>query len=594
MSGAGWALPRRLGIGVVPAQGESFPSWVDRMAVRMRTGPGWVVRELGIELMPDRSMVIPLNYGISMSRRDLEAVHSATGVAPDAVSAMLLSLYDGTVLDLSSLGRSRSGGDLNMRSWGLFRGSRCCPDCVATSAGAWQLWWRLGGAAACPEHQILLHGRCPRCRLPLRWGTYWLSVPTPYPESGLSACLNQPAGSRSVCGFPLGELPSRPVPTELLEVQDLYLRAAAGRALPLAGKETGPAIWFAEMSEMVALARMVGPHELPGLDEIPVACAQAWHDDHAVGKAQKTRQWRGCPPSPELAAALLQALSPVLRAASEPELRNEASWLISAASRRRPGSRGIRPLDPIEMPPFTRRAFMTSKHRGKLRVSLAKVLHREPHLVGQGLTVAHIPCYANEDDVLEHVTPHLALKQGQGAIPGGWPQRRFAALCLARLVSDARNWGDVAAELGQPSLGVNGNPAYMYRIADLLVFREGLIVLGNRLVERGLVDYRTRRAALAGLTEMPADDWAGRPGRGTKPEFRDHGRVSAAAWIWSELTGGRFDESPAWAAYPEFSAPATAAASVGFYNRWLRRQGPARRDWLRSWGARYLAERGTA
>lgn len=35
MSGAGRALPRRLGIGVVPAQGESFLSWVDRMAVRM-------------------------------------------------------------------------------------------------------------------------------------------------------------------------------------------------------------------------------------------------------------------------------------------------------------------------------------------------------------------------------------------------------------------------------------------------------------------------------------------------------------------------------------------------------------------------------
>jgi hypothetical protein len=44
MSGAG-RLPRRLGIGVVPVQGESFPSWVDRMAVRMRAGPGWVAAQ---------------------------------------------------------------------------------------------------------------------------------------------------------------------------------------------------------------------------------------------------------------------------------------------------------------------------------------------------------------------------------------------------------------------------------------------------------------------------------------------------------------------------------------------------------------------
>jgi hypothetical protein len=393
-----------------------------------------------------------------------------------------------------------------------------------------------------------------------------------------------------VCGFPLGELPSRPVPTELLEVQDLYLRAAAGQALPLAGKETDPASWFAEMREMVALARLAGPHELPGLDELPVACAQAWHDDHASGKAPKAWRWRDHPHAPELAAALLQALSPVLKAASEPEFRDTAAWLISVVSRRTDGSRGLRCLDPVELPPFTRRAFMTSKHRGKSRTSLPKFFHLEPHLVYQGLTVAHIPCYASKDDVLEQVTPHLAPKQG--AVPGGWPQRRFAALCLARMVSDAPNWDDVAAELGQPPLGVNGNPAGKYRIADLLAFREGLIVLGNRLIERGLCDYRGRRVALAGLTEIPAGDWADRPNRG-KPESHDLGRVSAAAWIWSELTGGRHDESPAWAAHPEFSAPVTNKESVKFYNRWLRRQGPVRRDWLLSWGTRYLAEHGS-
>lgn len=77
----------------------------------MRTGPGWVVRELGVELLPGGSGSKPLNYGISMSARDLEAVRSAAGVAPGAVSAMLLSVYDGTVLDLSPLGRCWRPGD---------------------------------------------------------------------------------------------------------------------------------------------------------------------------------------------------------------------------------------------------------------------------------------------------------------------------------------------------------------------------------------------------------------------------------------------------------------------------------------------------
>ena len=66
----------------------------------------------------------------------------------------------------------------------------------------------------------------------------------------------------------------------------------------------------------------------------------------------------------------------------------------------------------------------------------------------------------------------------------------------------------------------------------------------------------------------------------------------AAAWIWSELTGGRYDESPAWAAHPEFNAPATPMGSSRFYTSWRLKQGPARRDWLRSWGARYLEDNG--
>jgi len=73
-------VPRRLGIGGAPAQGESFPSWVDRMAVRMRIGPAGSFASLGWKLLPGGiSVVLPVNYGISMSRGDLEAVRSATG-----------------------------------------------------------------------------------------------------------------------------------------------------------------------------------------------------------------------------------------------------------------------------------------------------------------------------------------------------------------------------------------------------------------------------------------------------------------------------------------------------------------------------------
>lgn len=557
------------------------------MAVRMRTGSGWVIRELGVELLPGgKSVVQAANYGISMSPGELDAVHAATGVAPDTVSAMLLSAYDGTVLDLSSLGHGPAGGGVGKRAWGLFRGSRCCPDCVLSAGGVWRLWWRLGVAAACPEHGVLLHGQCPRCRLPLRWNNYRLPIRTPHPASGLTACMNWDTDRRSVCGFPLAELSARPVPAEVLELQELYLRAAAGQTMYLAGKEVASADWFAEMSQLVALSRFVGPQEFPARDMLPGVFAQAWHEDHAGGKGQRSWLWRAHPPTPELAAALLHVLNPVLRAVSELEFRDEAAWLIAAPYPRRARSG---PNDSAALSPFTRRAFVSSRLPGRPRGFLATFLHPEPQLTRQGLTSACIPGYVNRDDVLEQVTPHIAPKRGSR--PGGWPQRRFAALCLIVMVSDVPTWDAAAEELGLPPLTGNGNPAGRMEIADLLAFREGLIVAGSRLVERGLIDYRTRRTALAGLTEMPAADWAARPRMRQYPERYDRGRVFAAAWVWSELTGGHFSESPAWAAHPEFDAPATPMGSSRFYTAWQRVQGTARLDWYRSWGIRYLEER---
>ena len=574
-------LPRRLGIAVVPVPGEAFPSWVDRMAARMGTSRGWVVRQLGIELVPYGGRAVsPLHYGISMSRSDLDAVRSATGVPAEQVSAMLLSAYDGTVLDMSALGRGLIGHQAGVRAWGLFRGSRCCPDCVAAGDGAWHLWWRLGGAAACPQHSALLHGRCPRCRLPLREDLRF-PVRILFPANGPSVCMNWRADARAVCGFPLEELSPRPVTAAVLDFQDSYLRAAAGQSLQLAGKEVTPAWWFAEMSQLAAFARLVGPQALPCLEEVlPDPAIHAWRDDHAAGEATPAWKWRGCPPSPELMAVLLQVLSPALGAASEPEFRDAASWLISAVYRR--AVRG----NLQSLPPITRRAFMTSQHRGRAKVFLPSFLGTEPNLLSQGLTAAHLPSYADRDDVLEQVSPYLAPKIS--STPGGWTQRRLAALSLMFLVSGTQTWDNAAEQLGLPPLARHGHPGSWALVTDWLAFREGLIVLGSRLVQRGLVDYRARRVALSGLTEMPAADWAARPSMTSKPEVYDRGRIFAAAWIWSELTGGRYDESPAWAAHPEFDA--RVHGSSQFYLRWQSNQGPVRRNWLRSWGARYLEE----
>ena len=146
--------------------------------------------------------------------------------------------------------------------------------------------------------------------------------------------MNWDTDRRSVCGFPLAELSARPVPAEVLELQELYLRAAAGQTMYLAGKEVAPVDWFAEMSQLVALSRFVGPQEFPARDMLPGVFAQAWHEDHAGGKGQRSWLWRAHPPTPELAAALLHVLRVI---SSQPVagprlMARQADCLIMSAS----------------------------------------------------------------------------------------------------------------------------------------------------------------------------------------------------------------------------------------------------------------------
>src|SRR6266498_1115249 len=201
------SMPRRLGLVVWPELGESFPSWVDRLAVDMAVPPGVVAVELGLELSGSRFMVRPLLFGVALTETSRAALRAATGVGDEVLDAMHLSAYDGTVLDFAGLDPTdgRSVQRLRLKQWALFHSSRACPDCLAETGGVWQTWWRLGGAAVCPRHGLLLHSSCPRCGMEIRQVTTRhhsaLSRTTPALPG---ACNNRQ--DAVACGFPLSEL----------------------------------------------------------------------------------------------------------------------------------------------------------------------------------------------------------------------------------------------------------------------------------------------------------------------------------------------------------------------------------------------------
>ncbi|WP_327743252.1 TniQ family protein [Streptomyces europaeiscabiei] len=228
-------LPRRLPTVPVPEPGESFASWLTRAAADWELSPGQAAQAIGLECRPG-SVVWPRFFGVTLTRRSLLGAVSATGLDPASLHAMQLARYCGTALDFDGLdlAAETSLTPLANREWALFTGSRACPKCLAERP-VWQLWWRLGIAAVCPVHRVLLVDVCRRCGR--RVGRGYVGHPrgliTRLPVAELTRCHNRrPAGRRrkaGLCDQRLQTLPALPVPAALADLQQRVLAVVAVR-----------------------------------------------------------------------------------------------------------------------------------------------------------------------------------------------------------------------------------------------------------------------------------------------------------------------------------------------------------------------------
>ncbi|MGV9386360.1 TniQ family protein [Nonomuraea sp. NPDC003707] len=140
---------RRLALVVAPASGESFASWVDRMALRNGCPPWAMVEALGLDVRAS-SDVRSLAYGVVTTPETCRAIEAATGVSSEVVRGMHLEVFDGSVLDLAGVrvGDRESVRRAEGREWVQFFGNRAC---LAASGGVWLAWWKLGWATVCPS-----------------------------------------------------------------------------------------------------------------------------------------------------------------------------------------------------------------------------------------------------------------------------------------------------------------------------------------------------------------------------------------------------------------------------------------------------------
>ncbi|MGW5680509.1 TniQ family protein [Nonomuraea sp. NPDC003754] len=349
--------PRRLA--VAPASGESFASWVDRMALRNGCPPWAMVEALGLDVHA-ASDVRSLAYGVVTTPETCRAIEAATGVGSEVVHGMHLEMFNGSVLDLAGVrvGDKESVRRAEGREWVQFFGSRVCPTCLAASGGVWLAWWKLGWAAVCPEHRTLLVDLCPRCRVAVRRGP--AGQPARLSRSRMPAPLRCGALlSGAVCDQPIPQISSSSVSSKLADQQHLVLEVATHhRPALIAGREVGAGQWFAVLKATAMLVRLGVPEVLPRLDATldgqgalaAETGGQRWNRAGPVGR------FGMAPRTALVAAGLLAVAMEVATAESESEL--EARLMpLAAAARIRWKERRPDLLTLVALPPVFREAL---------------------------------------------------------------------------------------------------------------------------------------------------------------------------------------------------------------------------------------------
>lgn len=148
--------------------GESFTSWVNRIAYRSSLPLGLLLHRLTVAAT-DLHSGMPANYGLSLTAAQIQQVAAITGVNAQAVAGSLLSGYRDGPLGLAALDDEASDNSLAIvtrNEWLHLTHSLYCPDCLRETGGAWKLGWRLPWSFTCTSHHVLLNTTCPDCQQP--------------------------------------------------------------------------------------------------------------------------------------------------------------------------------------------------------------------------------------------------------------------------------------------------------------------------------------------------------------------------------------------------------------------------------------------
>lgn len=583
MSGTTTSTPRRLPITVSPELGETFDSWLLRYASALELPTGVLAEALGLSSLSTMGAAfLPPFYGVTLTEQDLTAVLSSTGLSATQVTETLLRRFDGSVLDLSDLDlhNPASLGPVARREWALFQGTRICPDCIGGSPVR-PLWWRLSLACTCPTHGVLLVQQCHHCGSEIdRRGVRTSTGLSRRVAADPRRCANRTTSG--VCGFPLEQTPTTPAPPELIAAQTSMLDVLAREQGTVMGTSVPSNAWWTAVHGLTALARFVADPALS--PHAPEHCRTAFIESATPHRNQRGRrqvQYWAAPQSAPVAAYILGFVAPILDAPTSQEGSEQLAPLAAATSR----AITQRARNPLGTPRLPEPLASSWAHLRAGDEKLTAVLParadrrlRQGCRVGASLEARHLPQLAPTIGYNRHIREYVP---GTAELTG----RRFTALAIARAWG-ASSWLEAAQHLElDQSAALKTSDVVSRRVTHAVGFWDAVLHLLADLEDSERIDYRSRRAAMRSLALIPLDSWRA-IARTHGLVATETGRRNAAAWLWSDLAGGDWRESPAMTA----SGPSpTHESRREMYRRFQKRMtaelATSLREWARDeWG----------
>lgn len=569
-------LPRKLPIRTPPVAGESFASYMDRLARDMRVSLDAVIAAIGMVRSKHRNhMGIPGGYGVFLTSERMIRFCHATDLPESVVMDMLLARYEGLCVDLSGIDLT-DACNVNRpsnRPWAYLSGTHACPACLAEHpevetqsepvAGVWKLSWKLPWAFSCTEHGTLLLDRCPGCKTRLRTGWYANRGKPAYhariPEPTL--CANPIPPDRRVqnqngpCGYPLTEAsaPSLTAWPDVLEAQKHLQRLLDGSAgTPTVAGEAVPTLqYFGTLRTLSSLLLAYGSTE--ALGQAPAFALESFERRQAAyleGRRRKLMYAFSIPPED---AALLCAVVPaavkMADAASVEALSAMIEPLVRCAR-----------ADGLSTPALLRPLTVSSV---RLAEAFERTYVRRGSPAGMLLRQNENPVWASVryGGLSPDYVPQLLWESTYSELfaelfprKSRYYARRVCSMSIVRLMGPP-SWPKAAELLELP---VSRSKEIAKELVGVLsrsdqgkteVFAERIDEVARRMTgtpERDRVNYRLRRRALEHLEVVPYTEWeriCEQVGIGPgKDGVRNR---CAAAWIWCRIAGGDRWLSPA-------------------------------------------------